>query len=444
MKARMLVGLLLTAVLLVATVSTGQAQKIPLPQTSTPSEPSALAAPPGWIVETIDSPNDVGRYASIAFNLFAPVISYYDATNKDLRVAAPASSGANCGPSNTWTCQVVDNTADVGQYSSIAFPVSAGLLTIGPGIAYFDATNGALKFAEFRAGLVGKWVISTIAPGGGGFLNGRFAAVKYDSNGTVRIAYQSQDPFQVTSLSYAHSVSGGGNCGVGAAAGLWQCDRIDSSGGTGMYISLDVSSTNEPFISYYDSSNADLKVANPVSSGGNCGPGNTWTCQVVDNAGDVGQYSSIAFPSGLSFFGPGIAYFDATNSALKFAERSCIGFPCTWHIFTIASGAGTVTGRYASLKYDSTGVVHIGYQVTAASSAALWYAHSVPGGGDCGLGSAAGLWQCAAIDSGSGIGAYASLALSGTRPYIAYYDGGNGDLKLSLVGLQLYLPIILR
>ncbi len=443
MKSRMLAGLVLATILLIATVSTGRAQKLPPPQISTSAESNVPAAPAGWIAETIDSTGDVGRYASIAHNGFAPFISYYDATNHDLRVAAPTSSGGNCGPGSIWKCQVIDNSADVGQYSSIAFPVGSGPLANGPGIAYSDATNLTLKFAEFRIGLPSHWDISTITPAEVGVSNGRFASVKYDANGVVHIAYQNVN-LTASTLQYAHSVPGGGNCGAGAAAGLWQCDSIDPGPGAGEYISLDVNSSNVPFISYYDLIAKVLKVASPVSVGGNCGPGNSWSCQVVDGAGDVGKYSSIAFPQGLSFFGPGVAYFDATNANLKFAERSCLPTPCHWNTFTIAGGAGVVSGTYTSLKYDANGVVHMGYQVTTISSTNLWYAHSVVSGGNCGVAGAAGRWQCDMVDSGSGIGSYASLALGGTRPYIAYYDGGNGDLKLAFLQVQLYLPMILR
>ncbi len=187
-------------------------------------------------------------------------------------------------------------------------------------------------------------------------------------------------------------------------------------------------------------------MASPVTPGGNCGPGNTWLCQVVDNSADVGRYSSIALPIGLSFFGPGIAYFDATNGSLKFAERTCIIFPCKWNIWTVAAGGlGLTDGKFASFKYDSNGVAQIGYQVTTPSSAFLWYAHSLATtGGNCGVGTAAGKWQCDPLDSGPGLGQYVSLGLDGTRPYIAYYDGGNADLKLAFQPIQLDLPLILR
>ncbi|MDW8064406.1 MAG: carboxypeptidase regulatory-like domain-containing protein, partial [Anaerolineae bacterium] len=65
-----------------------------------------------------------------------PHISYYDASNGALKYARWTGSG--------WEIQKVDAGGDVGQYTSLALD-SAG----NPHISYYDASNGALKYAHW-------------------------------------------------------------------------------------------------------------------------------------------------------------------------------------------------------------------------------------------------------------------------------------------------------
>ena len=95
-------------------------------------------------------------------------------------------------------------------------------------------------------------------------------------------------------LKYARILGSGlGNCGPSDA---WQCDVIDSGADVGGGSSLILDENDDPIISYYDLTNGTLKLATPATSGGNCGPGNTWSCIVVDEKaqGSVFVRTSIA------------------------------------------------------------------------------------------------------------------------------------------------------
>jgi hypothetical protein len=90
-----------------------------------------------WLSETVDSEGDVGRWGtSLALdNRDNPCISYYDHhPNYDLKLARFDGT--------VWIIQTVDSGGDVGQYSSLALD-PAGC----PHISYYDATNGDLKYA---------------------------------------------------------------------------------------------------------------------------------------------------------------------------------------------------------------------------------------------------------------------------------------------------------
>ncbi|MDP3563860.1 MAG: hypothetical protein Q8R70_05165, partial [Methanoregula sp.] len=89
----------------------------------------------------------------------------------------------------------------------------------------------------------------------------------------------------------------------------WNRETVHATGNIGKQSSLAINSLDQPFISYYDTSNKELRFAtrNPGEQ--------QWVSHTVDNNG-VGEYSSLALdPSGH----PNIAYYDAENHALKYA-----------------------------------------------------------------------------------------------------------------------------
>jgi hypothetical protein len=96
-----------------------------------------------WVAETVDSDGDVGSYTSIAMDSLDYVhISYYDATNDDLKYATNASG--------SWVTETVDSAEDVGRYTSIALDSSDNVH-----ISYYDDTNGDLKYAT---NVTGSWM----------------------------------------------------------------------------------------------------------------------------------------------------------------------------------------------------------------------------------------------------------------------------------------------
>ena len=93
----------------------------------------------GETISTVDaSANDVGLYSSITIsNDEWPLIAYYDKTASALKVVH-CNDDACAGGDETIT--TIDSTGDVGSYPALAVS-SDGF----PVIAYYDATNGNLK-----------------------------------------------------------------------------------------------------------------------------------------------------------------------------------------------------------------------------------------------------------------------------------------------------------
>jgi hypothetical protein len=144
-----------------------------------------LVAPGGY---TVDESAEVGEFTSVAVdNNQEPHISYYDATNGDLKYAH------GTGPDEwhlEWYTETVDSKGDVGQYTSIVLDDEGD-----PHITYYDASNGDLRYAyqengewQFETvdseGDVGMW--SSLAIDQQGNLH---VAYYDDTNETVKYAY---------------------------------------------------------------------------------------------------------------------------------------------------------------------------------------------------------------------------------------------------------------
>jgi hypothetical protein len=88
---------------------------------------------------------------------------------------------------------------------------------------------------------------------------------------------------------------------------------------------------------------------------------------------------------------------------------------------------------YTSFKFFSNGTPAIAYYISnSLGNDSLMYAYFVGSGGNCGEEGYAGKWQCDTIQSGSGMGQYASLDISwDDQAYIAYYFESSGNLKLA-------------
>jgi hypothetical protein len=90
-------------------------------------------------ITTLDRDGDVGMHSSVTIGADGlGLISYYDATNADLKVAH--CSDAACSSATTIT---LDSDEDVGMYTSVT--IGADGLGL---ISYYDATHGDLKVAH--------------------------------------------------------------------------------------------------------------------------------------------------------------------------------------------------------------------------------------------------------------------------------------------------------
>jgi hypothetical protein len=417
---------------------------------------ASSAANAAWFNLEVDTPGNTGQYTSMAIDPSNDntYISYYDYTNKTLRMAMNrgSSSSGNCGPDNSWLCQTVDSTYGVGTYSSIAVYSSTGEI----GISYYDATNGQLKYAHGKICPTCSWSIETIDQP---ILfptdrKGKYSSLKFNSSGTPYIAYYFENTSGVDALKVAYYKGSSGNCGVGTQAGKWQCDTIQSGEGVGQYASLAIDALGNRHVAYYDGVNGDLWYA---QSGNmvNCGPGNTWLCIPVDAGSDVGQYASLYVDSGYHFH---IAYYDATADKLKYAVDVGSGGNCgvfgSARCETIAAMPAGYHPMGVSMAEDAGSYPVIAYQSDNGSlnlARPLAALGLVAGSGNCGPENPFSTWYCETIDrSGTWIpyrnGDFVSIALhqSGlaTIAYNEFVTASDGNLAIAYQRFQVFSPAI--
>ena len=278
------------------------------------------------ISTTVDnSANYVGRDTSIAIGIDGlPIISYYDNTNGNLKVA-------HC---NNITCTSVISTTvdssigDVGQFTSLAIGID-GL----PIISYWDATNGDLKVAHCND-LACTSAISTTVDSTGNVGYKPFIAI--GSDGLPIVSYVDSTNFLDDDLKVAHC----NNIACTSAT----FTTLDSVGRVGFDSSIAIGADGLPVISYWDATNDDLKVAHCNNT--TCTSALTTT---VDSAATVGDTSLAIGADGL----PVVSYWDWNIGDLKVAHATGV-VPYTWNFgddTATVSGYGfpsVVTHTYAA------------------------------------------------------------------------------------------------
>ncbi len=344
------------------------------------------------LIKTIDTGGKVGLDTSIAVDGSNIYISYYDATNGDLKLAKSTDRGV------TWSTKTVDPTGTVGLYTSIAFDSSQLF------ISYYDLTNANLKFAKSSDG-GNTWDIKTVDALGE---VGKYSSIAVDEDvyGYVYISYYDETN---KNLKCAMSSNRGNN---------WYATDIktvDSMGinGAGTTTSITVDSSIV-YISYsaFAGSDFDLKFARSTNYS------STWSTFMVDSDGWVGYSNSIE-AEGSNIY---IAYSDSTNAYIKLARSTNYGTLWWSSDIEIVDEDG---GAETSIALDGSNVYISYFYLTYTN---LKFTKSINNGVT---------WKSENIkvvddknDDGY-VGEYSSIAVDGSYVYISYYDYGNGDLKFA-------------
>ena len=334
---------------------------------------------------TVASANDVGRYTSIGVSGAYAYIAYQDTTNGDLKVSRSTNSAL------TWPNTYTPDATGAGQNTS--------LVIVGSDVyvAYCEAPVMLL--------------IPSVVKGTGGTSWG--GPVQVDTNGGIDISLTHDG----STFYLAYATPSAVHVNQSANGTTWSSLDFDmySAAGIGQVAAA--------------SNNGRFWVARPLSSptylaidsGYYWNLPNVWMYGTADNPTNaVGEYvSAAAYGSDYVY----LAYYDASNSALKFNNVSRGGSDPTY--LTIGTpktldSIGTV-GKYTSIACSADGVtIYISYY--DETNGDLKLAKSTNSGST---------FVISTVDSTGNVGQYASIAVDGSNVYISYYDVTNGDLKIA-------------
>jgi len=291
-----------------------------------------------------------------------PAIAYYDVTNGDLKFAELL-------PNGQWEIEVVDDRGDVGSFADLDFDSFNN-----PHIAYYDVSNQALKYA-FNNGF--EWVRRTLdVPTG--VIEGHIT-LQLDQNDVSHMAVIGAGRFNLEYLIYDSEADVLGGAVVDNGVIL-----TGRGGNINQRTALrlrEIGGEQLPVIGYYQASFGILTISwmqrTPSGSLSFIQP------EVVDGTGadndpDIGQFADMVLEDDrIAHF----SYYDATNQDVKYAR------------FDMEQNLAE------SEVVDSEGIVG------QTSSIALFPPFR-PNSSD--------------------------PAESAVRPAISYFDGTNNDLKLAL------------
>ena len=299
-----------------------------------PAGAAIVRSTPGLnALTTLDSTADVGYYTSSTIGADGlGLISYYDNTNDDLKVAH--CNNVACTAATTST---LDSTGDVGAYTSAT--IGADGLGL---ISYKDVTNSDLKVAHCNNTACTSASLSTVDNTPVHDL-GAGSSVTIGADGLGLISYTDNDQLTgMGDLKVAHCSN--------AACTSASLHTLDSPGSVGYNTSAALGEDGLVLISYQDFASQDLKVAhcNSVAcTNANLSP--------VDSVGNVGfQKTSVTIGAdglGLISYGG-----DPAFGELKVAH--CIDPVCTSaDVRTLE----TSTGQSSSVTIGADGLGLISY-----------------------------------------------------------------------------------
>lgn len=327
---------------------------------------------------------DVGSWLSMrTMSDGSPAISYYDKDNSGLGFAR----GTLGSGSISWRPEQVDGyeSGDVGKYSSMVVAADGSVW-----VAYQDVSAEQLKYAKRDP--QGVWTVG-VADDGGGSEVGHWASIALDASGNPVIAHADLGEGALRVSRWNGSAFSSEVVYTGTDYAPVDTAEEAQEAAAGEYCKLLVDGSTE-YIAFYDRAWGALRLA--TRSGG------SWSTEVVDDSGDVGQWPDLMLSGGKLY----IAYQDVGNQDLRLA----VGSP----------------GSFATELVD--GGDHVGADTalfTDGSDLGIVYFDGADNDMKVAKGSP-GSWKASIVgETGAAVGFHNETVESGGARYVASYDYTN-------------------
>jgi len=355
----------------------------------------------GNSITSPDTNGLVGEWSSLELDPAGnPVVSYYDASNGDLKILH--CNDPNCvGGDESITSP--DTTGRVGEFSSLELDANGY-----PVVAYYDYTNQDLRVMHCNdPNCEGNDESIVRLDSNNWSYTGWEPSLTLDANGYPVVSYREVVPGNVLKLIHCNDPNCEGNDESITAP--------DTNGIVGQHSSVTLDANGYPVISYFDSTNIYLKVMH--CNDANCSGGDE-SIEFVDNV-LVGYSTTIILDANGN---PVISYQDLTLNDMKVVH--CNDPDCSGGDESITSPLtqGRVGGN-PSMELDSSGNPVVSFWDASNDHLRLMQCNDP----DC----AGGDESIAYADTTEGTGRYTSLALDAAgNPVVSYWDSINRDLKL--------------
>jgi hypothetical protein len=340
----------------------------------------------------IDSPGVVGSSLSMVLGSDGrPSIAYYDATNGDLKYLHCLNDRCSLHTQPG----LLDQAGVVGLNPSMSRNPNGGV-----NISYYDQTNTSLKFVSCLSVDCASPGIATTLENTG--IVGLDSSVDYGVGGAVGVAYRDSSNAR---LMFLRCSNGFCNTALPAAP-----VAVDAAANVGLSPVLRLTPDGQFAIAYRDATNTALKFAR--CSPNICGSPTTLTVNGATLTGNVLDW--VYGASGL----PIIASVDASNNIVVTAcsNETCSASTSS-NLFVGPAGA-------LSIALAPDGVPVLAYYYTTNQDLRFVRCTNAT----C-AGNAAGANEVI-LDTIGDVGSALDIVVPGdNRPSIAYFDGTNGDLK---------------
>ena len=316
------------------------------------------------------------------------------------------ASLAACGGKDDATPTLLSDSGN-----TITFPDASGtahwhmsLVLDGRGypvVSYWDVENGDLKVLHCGDPTCSSGNVVTSPDMVGNV--GSYTSLALDGEGNPVVSYFDSTNFDLKVLH-----CGDANCTSGNVV-----SAPDALHSVGEYTSLVLDRSGNPVVSYYDHTNRDLKVLHCGDV--TCSSGNV--VAAPDTAGNADSDTSLVLDGAGN---PVVSYSDVANDDLKVLH--CEDPNCSSGNVITAPDTAERVGLSTSLVLDGTGNPIVSYLNYTNFDLKVLHCGDVT----CSSGNV-----ITSPDTAGIVGSYTSLALDdGGNPVISYWDVANGDLKV--------------